>query len=132
MAGHAQLKFVMTECSKTQVRLTRHIMFYCFLVEDVYHHVAGRTCFWCQKSSLKLKNLTHLYLASLAPWQTVQIQIRCRRMLHVIRVYTVYMQKFLFKNKLKLKKRHLTPLKLEMDLSSMQGWMTPLGIYRQH
>ena len=26
MAGHAQLKFVMTECSKTQVRLTRHIL----------------------------------------------------------------------------------------------------------
>ena len=25
MAGHAQLKFVMTECSKTQIRLTRHI-----------------------------------------------------------------------------------------------------------
>ena len=23
MAGHAQLKFVMTECSKTQIRLTR-------------------------------------------------------------------------------------------------------------
>ena len=26
MAGHAQLKFVMTECSKTQIRLTRHIL----------------------------------------------------------------------------------------------------------
>ena len=25
MAGHAQLKFVMTECLKTQIRLTRHI-----------------------------------------------------------------------------------------------------------
>ena len=25
MAGHAQLKFVMTECSKTQIHLTRHI-----------------------------------------------------------------------------------------------------------
>ena len=25
MAGHVQLKFVMTECSKTQIRLTRHI-----------------------------------------------------------------------------------------------------------
>ena len=24
IAGHAQLKFVMTECSKTQIRLTRH------------------------------------------------------------------------------------------------------------
>ena len=26
MAGHAQLKFVMTECSKTQIRLTRLIL----------------------------------------------------------------------------------------------------------
>ena len=25
MAGHMQLKFVMTECSKTQIGLTRHI-----------------------------------------------------------------------------------------------------------
>ena len=25
MAGHAQLKFFMTECSKTQIRLTRHL-----------------------------------------------------------------------------------------------------------
>ena len=24
MTGHAQLKFVMTECSKSQIRLTRH------------------------------------------------------------------------------------------------------------
>ena len=24
LAGHAQLKFVMAECSKTQIRLTRH------------------------------------------------------------------------------------------------------------
>ena len=31
MAGHAQLKFVMTECSKTQIRLTRHSYFaHCF------------------------------------------------------------------------------------------------------
>ena len=34
MGGHAQLKFLMTECSKTQIRLTRHksliltLMFY--------------------------------------------------------------------------------------------------------
>ena len=26
MAGHAQLKFVMTECSKTQIRLARLIL----------------------------------------------------------------------------------------------------------
>ena len=28
LAGHAQLKFVMTECSKTQIRLTRPIYIY--------------------------------------------------------------------------------------------------------
>ena len=28
MAGHAQLKFVMTECSKTQIRLTGLIFFF--------------------------------------------------------------------------------------------------------
>ena len=27
MAGHAQLKFVMTECSKTQIRLTGLILY---------------------------------------------------------------------------------------------------------
>ena len=34
MAGHAQLKFVMTECSKTQIRLTGLIFYipYFFLV----------------------------------------------------------------------------------------------------
>ena len=29
MAGHAQLKLVMTECSKTQIRLTGLIWLYC-------------------------------------------------------------------------------------------------------
>ena len=33
MAGHTQLKFVMTECSKTQIRLTRHNL--CFLTKRV-------------------------------------------------------------------------------------------------
>ena len=32
MAGHAQLKFVMTECSKTQIRLTRPTM----IIENMY------------------------------------------------------------------------------------------------
>ena len=30
MAGHAQLKFVMTECSKTQIRLTG-LIWYCIV-----------------------------------------------------------------------------------------------------
>ena len=32
MAGHAQLKFVMTECSKTQIRLTGLILYPLFLL----------------------------------------------------------------------------------------------------
>ena len=31
MAGHAQLKFVMTECSKTQIRLTGLVYWWCLL-----------------------------------------------------------------------------------------------------
>ena len=36
MAGHAQLKFVMTECSKTQIRLTRPI-WYAQTFSDQYY-----------------------------------------------------------------------------------------------
>ena len=32
MAGHAQLKFVMTECLKTQIRLTRHIFVWLLMI----------------------------------------------------------------------------------------------------
>ena len=39
IACHAQLKFVMTECSKTQIRLTRHIW---FLKYKVHVRVKGR------------------------------------------------------------------------------------------
>ena len=35
MAGHAQLKFVMTEFSKTQIRLTRPIWRRCYSVDNV-------------------------------------------------------------------------------------------------
>ena len=43
MAGHAQLKFVMTECSKTQIRLTRPIcscciFFYLSLTNFAFMH----------------------------------------------------------------------------------------------
>ena len=37
MAGHAQLKFVMTECSKTQIRLTRPIFVIKIMKEAVMH-----------------------------------------------------------------------------------------------
>ena len=33
MAGHAQLKLVMTECSKTQIRLTRPISYLRFMLQ---------------------------------------------------------------------------------------------------
>ena len=39
MAGRAQLKFVMTECSKTQICLTRHI--YC--ITEVLEQPGGGT-----------------------------------------------------------------------------------------
>ena len=34
MAGHAQFKFVMTECSKTQIRLTRPIYQMTLILND--------------------------------------------------------------------------------------------------
>ena len=37
MAGHAQLKFVMTECSKTQIRLTGLILFSQNIVLNILH-----------------------------------------------------------------------------------------------
>ena len=37
MAGHAQVKFVMTECSKTQICLTRH---------NLFHVFDSRNCCW--------------------------------------------------------------------------------------
>ena len=43
MAGHAQLKFVMTEFSKTQIRLTRHTCFCSqFLDIQASGHPLGR------------------------------------------------------------------------------------------
>ena len=43
MAGHAQLKFVMTECSKTQIRLTRPIYFVHIQPGNLFCF----TSFWC-------------------------------------------------------------------------------------
>ena len=39
MAGHAQLKFVMTECLKTQIRLTRH-KYLCSIIQGDIKHAA--------------------------------------------------------------------------------------------
>ena len=51
MAGHAQLKFVMTECSKTQNRLTRLIywLFICITGRSNFSTAdtkAARGCYW--------------------------------------------------------------------------------------
>ena len=42
MAGHAQLKFVMMECSKTKIRLTHHIWF--ILVFGLHEIYSNRKC----------------------------------------------------------------------------------------
>ena len=54
MAGHAQLKFVMTECSKTQNRLTRHtcnVFMACFINSFrsilIVLNLIIWNCFWC-------------------------------------------------------------------------------------
>ena len=48
MAGHAQLKFIMTECSKTQIRLTRpKCTEYMVEVIDVLPLFKGAHCFFC-------------------------------------------------------------------------------------
>ena len=46
MAEHAQLKFVMTECSKTQIRLTRLICLY---------HIYHRFQFWAMLAPVYVK-----------------------------------------------------------------------------
>ena len=55
MAGHAQLKFVMTECSKTQIRLTGLIRFTgmlfkikanVFQIVDRMNKTKGKLIFW--------------------------------------------------------------------------------------
>ena len=48
MAGHAQLKFVMTECSKTQIRLTGLI---CKYVSFTILEIKYTTCIDCFKVS---------------------------------------------------------------------------------
>ena len=53
MAGHAQLKFVMTECSKTQIRLTRHnwydefFIMFCITNHNELHFSKWPSV-WCQ------------------------------------------------------------------------------------
>ena len=48
MAGHAQLKFVMTECSKTQIRLTGFILYFHIYIElfnDIFARYYIKTIF---------------------------------------------------------------------------------------
>ena len=61
MAGHAQLKFVMTECSKTQIRLTRFIF--------IVNNILGTFVVHCLDSVIPLVSISEissLYLASVA------------------------------------------------------------------
>ena len=51
MAGHAQLKFFMMECSKTQIRLTR--LKYSFWIQDTKHF---RCCFFCHRYMLHIRD----------------------------------------------------------------------------
>ena len=61
MAGHAQLKFVMTECSKTQIRLTGLILqlsettfrhTYTSILNETYWYCDARQFFYCQPISI--------------------------------------------------------------------------------
>ena len=47
MAGHAQLKFVMTECSKTQIRLTRPICWFNTAARVACNHRLNSICMMC-------------------------------------------------------------------------------------
>ena len=55
MAGHAQSKFIMTECSKTQIRLTRLIsflypLFWCLLSWTLIVLPDAQQALWCPNS----------------------------------------------------------------------------------
>ena len=65
-AGHAQLKFVMTECSKTQIRLTGPMYFFSFLAR--LYESAGTAIAVTTASALALQNVKvfqSLYLLNL-------------------------------------------------------------------
>ena len=54
MAGHAQLKFVMTECSKTQIRLKRPIL------SILFYSIAEKSL-WHSKQWIRFKLIRHSY-----------------------------------------------------------------------
>ena len=67
MAGHAQLKFVMTECSKTQIRLTGLI---------------------CKSTKIKTTNVClqqSIYRVNLSPNEQC-----CWRLINTVVLYSVY------------------------------------------
>ena len=58
MAGHAQLKFVMTECSKTQIRLTGLIWLYLVSCrKSIQLHVNEKVLPKTEFTKLKVLNL---------------------------------------------------------------------------
>ena len=76
MTGHAQLKFVMTECSKTQIRLTRHK--YPFYTYSKMYCVARHwnSCMWTSQQTSPGNQPTHKWAAT---WQNQQSDqsLRC-------------------------------------------------------
>ena len=62
MTGHAQLKFVMTECSKTQIHLTR-LIFKCDRLNLICIKLAHHTEITCTRT--KIGNQGRRYLVSL-------------------------------------------------------------------
>ena len=81
MAGHAQLKFVMTECSKTQIRLTRHISKCPIQTQIEIHsklsalypkqhflHYKSRENFGCNRKKVWIQLDQNTMLLSPSPW----------------------------------------------------------------
>ena len=88
MAGHAQLKSVMTECSKTQIRLTGLISFYCtifysdffiLLVESllfsIIYGIAARLLKGTALTNLTLPLKGHLLWCSVIYYLTIQVTL---------------------------------------------------------
>ena len=84
MAGHAQLKFVMTECSKTHSLDAAQLIFKVNTVSPCVNQTS---------MNIYAKALSHIFWG---PRQTVKTKIRHRRRRRLIRVYTVCLQEFLF------------------------------------
>ena len=82
MAGHAQLKFVMTECSKTQIHLTRSI---CHGPKALFNYfragwMQNGAGFWINSAfGFGLMNAAKMVeLADPSTWKTVPEKFICK------------------------------------------------------